>query len=81
PGQSLVVSGSSAAAAPAVAPAQTPAPASAATHTVAAGDTLFGIAQRYGTTTQTLYAANGLGPSSIIYPGQTLSLQGAPTPA
>lgn len=81
PGQSLVVSRSSAAAAPAVAPAQTPAPASAATHTVAAGDTLFGIAQRYGTTTQTLYAANGLGPSSIIYPGQTLSLQGAPTPA
>ncbi|WP_374196536.1 LysM domain-containing protein [Microbacterium sp. BF1] len=42
---------------------------------------MFGIAQRYGTTTQTLYAANGLGPSSIIYPGQTLSLQGAPTPA
>lgn len=81
PGQSLIVSGSSAAAAPAVAPAQTPAPASAATHTVAAGDTLFGIAQRYGTTTQTLYAANGLGPSSIIYPGQTLSLQGAPIPA
>ncbi|WP_417540481.1 LysM peptidoglycan-binding domain-containing protein [Microbacterium maritypicum] len=81
PGQSLIVSGNSAATAPAVAPAQTPAPASTATHTVVAGDTLFGIAQRYGTTTQALYAANGLGPSSIIYPGQTLSLQGAPAPA
>ena len=83
PGQSLVVGGSAAPAPVAAAPPTAPAtaPASTATHTVAAGDTLFGIAQKYGTTTQTLYAANGLGPSSIIYPGQTLSLQGAPAPA
>ncbi|MCV0335226.1 MULTISPECIES: LysM peptidoglycan-binding domain-containing protein [unclassified Microbacterium] len=82
PGQSLVVAGTAApAAAPTPAAVPAVAPASAATHTVVAGDTLFGIAQKYGTTTQTLYAANGLGPSSIIYPGQTLSLQATPVAA
>ncbi|MFJ6530981.1 LysM peptidoglycan-binding domain-containing protein [Microbacterium sp. NPDC091662] len=86
PGQSLVVATATAAApSPTAAPAPAVAPTSAATHTVVAGDTLFGIAQKYGTTTQTLYAANGLGPASIIYPGQTLSVQGVaapvPTPA
>lgn len=86
PGQNLVISGSvgaPTAAAPiaAAAPTPAPAPASAASHTVVAGDTLFGIAQKYGTTTQALYAANGLGPSSIIYPGQALSLQGTPPTA
>ena len=85
PGQTLVVSGAPAAA-PAAAPAVTPAPApvSTATHAVVAGDTIFGIAQRYGTTTQALFAANGLGPTSIIYPGQTLVVGGSPvaqTPA
>ncbi|WP_226532860.1 LysM peptidoglycan-binding domain-containing protein [Microbacterium paraoxydans] len=82
PGQRLVVSGSTApqtAAAPAAAP--TGAPASAAAHTVVAGDTLFGIAQKYGTTTQALFALNGLGPSSIIYPGQRLAVQAAAVPA
>lgn len=77
PGQTLVVTGAPAAAA---APAPIPAPA-AATHTVVAGDTLFAIAAKYGTTTQTLFALNGLGPSSIIYPGQKLAVQGAPAPA
>lgn len=78
PGQSLAISSASApAAAPAPAPAPVPAPAPAATHTVGAGDTLFSIAQRYGTTTQSLFALNGLGPSSIIYPGQLIAVQGA----
>lgn len=83
PGQSLIVAGSAAApaTAPAAAPAPAPAPAAVSTHTVVAGDTLFGIAKKYGTTTQSLYAANGLGPSSIIYPGQTLSLQVTAAPA
>ncbi|MFK3678772.1 LysM peptidoglycan-binding domain-containing protein [Microbacterium sp. NPDC090218] len=84
PGQSLAVSGSAAPqATPAAAPAPVPAaaPVSAAAHTVVAGDTLFGIAQKYGTTTQTLFALNGLGPSSIIYPGQKLAVQAAPAPA
>lgn len=85
PGQSLVVSGAvappAAAAAPAPAPAPAPATATATTHTVVAGDTVFGIAQKYGTTTQTLFALNGLGPSSIIYPGQQLAVHGTPAPA
>ena len=88
PGQTLVVSGSPApqAPAPATAPAVTPAaaPATGASHTVVAGDTIFGIAQKYGTTTQALFAANGLGPTSIIYPGQTLTVSAAaqtPAPA
>ncbi|MEZ7756917.1 LysM peptidoglycan-binding domain-containing protein [Microbacterium paraoxydans] len=85
PGQKLVVS-AGAPAAPASAPAaapSTPAPApAAATHTVAAGETLFSIAQRYETTTQSLFAWNGLGASSIIYPGQRLAVQApAPKPA
>ncbi len=83
PGQSLVISGSSAPQPPAAAPvpAAAPAPASTATHTVVTGDTVFGIAQKYGTTTQSLFTLNGLGPSSIIYPGQKLAVQGAPSPA
>lgn len=82
PGQRLVVSGSAAPQA-AAAPAATSAtpPASAAAHTVVAGDTLFGIAQKYGTTTHALFTLNGLGPSSIIYPGQRLAVQAAPAPA
>ncbi|WP_336502177.1 LysM peptidoglycan-binding domain-containing protein [Microbacterium paraoxydans] len=82
PGQKLVVSGIAASAS-----ASTPAPATppqtgGSAHTVAAGETLFSIAQRYGTTTQSLFAWNGLGPSSIIYPGQRLAVQApAPKPA
>lgn len=85
PGQSLVVSGTPALQTPAALPAATAAPATApgatATHTVVAGDTVYGIAKKYGTTTQALFALNGLGSSSIIYPGQTLAVQGAPSPA
>ncbi|WP_258566830.1 LysM peptidoglycan-binding domain-containing protein [Microbacterium sp. Se5.02b] len=88
PGQTLAVSGSSTAqaaapAAPAAAAAPSPAaaPAAAAAHTVVAGDTLFAIAQKHGTSTKTLFALNGLGPSSIIYPGQKLIVKAAPTPA
>lgn len=84
PGQSLVVSGATPASTavvatptPAAAPAPPP-PTAAATHTVAAGETLFAIAQRYGTTTQSLFAWNGLAPSSIIYPGQHLVVQAPP---
>ena len=84
PGQKLVVSGIAASAstpAPATAPA-TPPQTGGSAHTVAAGETLFSIAQRYGTTTQSLFAWNGLGPSSIIYPGQRLAVQApAPKPA
>lgn len=90
PGQSLAVASAStpapataAPAAPSPAPAPAPAPLSASTqrHTVAAGDTLFAIAQKYGTTTQALFAANGLSSDSIIYPGQTIAVGAAPAAA
>lgn len=83
PGQQLAVSagGTQPAAAPS-APPPAPASASASAHTVVAGDTVFAIARKYGITTQDVYSLNGLGPSSIIYPGQALTVgQSAPAPA
>jgi len=69
-------------------PAQTPtatrttAPQASATpgggawawYTVRRGDTLSGIAARYGITWQALAQANGLSGWSIIYPGQQLRI-------
>lgn len=86
PGQMLAISGSPAsgpAAAPAPAPAASPAPVATAgtSHAVSAGDTLFAIAQRYGTTTGILLALNGLGSDAIIYPGQSILVAAAPAPA
>ncbi|WP_394195495.1 LysM peptidoglycan-binding domain-containing protein [Microbacterium foliorum] len=86
PGQQLALSGESApSAAPAATPAQTAAPAPTATggqaHAVAAGDTLFAIAKKYGTTVAQLLALNGLGSGAIIYPGQSLTVAAAPAPA
>lgn len=53
-----------------------------ATHTVEPGDTVWGIAQRYGLDVAALQAANGLAGDSIIRPGQVLSLGVAmPAPA
>jgi len=77
PGQ--ILSLSAAAPAPASADAA-PAPASAdgAGYEVAAGDTLWSIAQEHGITLAQLFAANGLAPDSIIYPGQTLRLSAPP---
>lgn len=92
PGQELKVAGTAAPAAapptpaptptpaPAPAPAAAPAAASGTTHTVAAGETLFAIAQKYNTSVDALYSANGLGASSIIYPGQSITVS-APAPA
>jgi cell wall-associated NlpC family hydrolase len=65
-------------AAPAAAPA--PAPASsedAATHTVKAGDTLGNIAAQHGIELNDVFAANGLGWESVIYPGDVIQLSGA----
>ena len=45
-------------------------------YTVRRGDTLFGIATRYGTTVAALMQANGLG-STVIYSGQRLVIPGA----
>ena len=54
-----------------------PAPAE---YVVAEGDTVSGIAERFGLATAEILAANGLGWSSLIFPGQRLALPpGAPT--
>ena len=46
----------------------------ARTYTVQSGDTLSGIAAKYGTTWQALAAKNGLANPNLIYPGQTLTI-------
>lgn len=78
PGQTLHLSSK----APAKAPAKSTAkPASstgtASTHTVVRGDTLSAIASRHGVSTQALLKANGLGLTSIIYPGQKIRIPGS----
>ncbi len=57
----------------------TPASPSAATgsHAVRPGETLTGIARRYGTTVQAIAAANRLPNPNRIYPGQRLAVPGA----
>ncbi|MEV8268046.1 LysM peptidoglycan-binding domain-containing protein [Microbacterium sp. NPDC076911] len=49
------------------------------TYTVTAGDTISAIASRHGSTTSAVLKANGLSMSSIIYPGQSISIPGATT--
>lgn len=48
--------------------------ATARTYTVRSGDTLSGIAAKYGTSWQALAAKNGLANPNLIYPGQTLTI-------
>ena len=57
--------------------APAPQPAAAGTYTVQAGDTLSGIASRYGTDWQTLARINNLGNPDLIYPGQVLTVTGS----
>jgi LysM repeat protein len=45
-------------------------------YTVVAGDSVWSIAQRFGVDWQEMLAANGLGPYSVILPGQVLKLRG-----
>lgn len=59
---------------PAPNPGVYPAPGSANTHTVAPGETLFSIAQRYGLSAEAIAAANGLVNPNQIYVGQVLYL-------
>jgi LysM repeat protein len=70
-GQTLRVSGGSAA------PAASTAAAAGGTHTVASGETVSSIAQRHGTTVAAVVAANGLDARAFIRVGQTLTIPGA----
>ncbi len=84
----VVVSGDAAAATPEAAamPAATSTPGK---HVVQAGENLFRIALRYGTTVEAIAKANGITNAAMIYVGQTLTIPGgtpgggtpAPTPA
>lgn len=66
---------------PAPAPNPTPSPVSQNTYTVVAGDTLSGIAARFGTTYQALAALNGIADPNKISVGQVLKLQAGSSPA
>ncbi|ROS72268.1 LysM domain-containing protein [Curtobacterium sp. PhB130] len=48
------------------------------TYTVQQGDTVSGIAARYGLSAQEILVRNGLGWNTIIHPGQTLHLASTP---
>jgi LysM repeat protein len=66
--------------APAAPAAPAPAPVATGTgYTIVAGDTLSGIAARFGISTQSLLDANGLDLSSVIYSGHTLMIPGPTT--
>ena len=85
PGQVLALSG---AAKPAAAPAPAPPAPTPASHapsgtsyTVARGDTVSGIAAKFGLRTSAVLSANGLSGASIIYPGQKLAIPGMTTAA
>ena len=79
PGQTLKLSGASnATVASPVSYKSTASSASTSdTYTVQAGDTLYSIARRSGMSLNTLLSINGLSQSSVIRPGQTLSVSGS----
>lgn len=52
------------------------APSTASIHVVQSGETLSGIASKYGTTYQTLASLNGLANPNYIYVGQQLNVSG-----
>lgn len=54
-----------------------PTPPGPLTHTVQSGDTLLGLALSYGVPVAALQIANDLGESTLIYPGQVLTIPDA----
>lgn len=62
-------------------PAPAPSPVATGEYTVVSGDTLSGIASRFGTTYQALAAINGIAPPYLIYPGNVIKLTGGAAPA
>lgn len=59
------------------APEPTPAPSSEVVYTVKSGDTLSGIAAKYGTTYKALAQYNGIADPNIIHAGQKIRIPGA----
>ncbi|MER2135364.1 MAG: LysM peptidoglycan-binding domain-containing protein [Arthrobacter sp.] len=81
PGEKLSLGSGTDAAPAAPAPAAPAAPAApqAGTYTVVAGDTLGAIAARHGVSLKSVLDANNLSMTSVIRPGQKLSLGGGST--
>lgn len=73
PGQVLKLS-------PAAKVAAVAAPQEGGRYTIVPGDTVPRVAARFGVSVEALLTANGLGWSSIIYPGQTIAIPPAPPP-
>ncbi|WP_449648169.1 LysM peptidoglycan-binding domain-containing protein [Rhodoglobus sp.] len=72
PGQQLTLTKGAAAPLPSVSHTKT----TNGQYTIVAGDTISGIANKFGVSTISVMSANGLGWSSIIYPGQTILIPG-----
>lgn len=81
PGQTLHLTSARVTAAAATHHTATVGATSASIYTIQRGDTLSSIATKHHVTTQALLTANGLGWSSIIYPGQRLRVPGSATSA
>lgn len=70
-GQNLIIPGAVNSPAPAPKPSN-----NGTTYTVKSGDTLSGIAAKFGTTYQKIAADNGIANPNIIHPGQVLRING-----
>lgn len=75
-GQQLIIPGSTPAptAAPVFSAPAAPAPAVAQTHVIQRGETLIGIARRYGVSVADIAAANGIADASRIFGGQPITI-------
>jgi LysM repeat protein len=64
----------------AAAPAKATPAAGGQTYTIVSGDTISGIAAKFGVSVQSVLSANGLNLSSIIFSGRTLQIGGSAAP-
>ncbi|MCQ1949730.1 LysM peptidoglycan-binding domain-containing protein [Arthrobacter sp. zg-Y859] len=76
PGQSIRIDGQ-APAAPTAPTGVEAAPGTGGTYTVAAGDTLSAIAAKHGVSLSGIMASNGLSQTSVIRPGQKITVDGS----